>query len=107
EEGPEHRRCTGAFSHTRNRRRPQHRHWREGMDLIVSRAPGLDSGELKVHEKGDVERTARLSPRVQRLMREYLARQPRGPTTGQHWVSKRGEKLSDWGAHMVRTGQNA
>jgi site-specific recombinase XerD len=35
------------------------------------------TGEFKVHEKGDVERTARLSPNAQRFMRAYLAPRPK------------------------------
>ena len=59
------------------------------------------TGEFKVHEKGDVERTARLSPKAQRFMREYLARRPRNASTGQLWVTERGAPLSYWGGHMV------
>jgi site-specific recombinase XerD len=59
------------------------------------------SGEFKVHEKGDVERSARLSPKAQRFMREYLVRRPRSASTGQLWVTDRGTPLSYWGGHMV------
>jgi site-specific recombinase XerD len=59
------------------------------------------TGEFKVREKGDVERSARLSPKAQRFVREYLARRPRKVTTSQLWVTERGEPLSYWGGHMV------
>jgi site-specific recombinase XerD len=60
------------------------------------------TGEFKVHEKGEKgERTARLSPKAQRFMREYLARRPRNASTGQLWVTERGAPLSYWGGHMV------
>ncbi|MBV9599394.1 MAG: tyrosine-type recombinase/integrase [Chloroflexi bacterium] len=59
------------------------------------------TGAVRVHEKGDVERSARLSPKAQRFMREYLSRRSRTATTSQLWVTERGEPLSYWGGHMV------
>jgi integrase/recombinase XerD len=59
------------------------------------------TGAFRVHEKGDVERSARLSPKAQRFMREYLARRSRSATTNQLWVTERAQPLSYWGGHMV------
>lgn len=84
--------------------RPGHRQGQDQANAV--RILALDSydrisGEFKVREKGDVERTARLSPKVQRHMREYLARRPRKATSGQMWVTERGKPLSYGGGHMV------
>ncbi len=59
------------------------------------------SGGFQVWEKGDVERLARLSPKANKAVREYVARRPRHATTEQLWVTAEGEPLSDGGFGMI------
>lgn len=59
------------------------------------------SGEFQVHEKGDVQRTARLSPRANKAVREYVARRPRHAATDQLWTTAHGAPLTDGGFGMI------
>ena len=77
-----------------------------GLRLEAVRTLPLSSydritGEFTAHEKGDVVRLGRLSPRTMKFLREYLARRPRNALTDQLWVTGRGEPLSNGGFNMV------
>jgi site-specific recombinase XerD len=60
-----------------------------------------DTGEFKVHEKGDEERPALVDGRVRRYLNQYLARRPRTAATDQLWLTDRGGPLSYWGGQMI------
>jgi integrase len=59
------------------------------------------TGEFKVQEKGDEDRTAQVDGRARRYLNQYLGRRPRTAATDQLWVTEAGGALSYWGGQMI------